>query len=71
MSNKRVRQLVRILHIVEAIVLGAFVYGPWGDGSALEVAIQFGFFPALGVSGLILWQQPRIMKLVRRRKGRG
>lgn len=68
MSNKRIRQLVRWLHIVEAGVLGAFIYGPWGDGSLLEAAIQFGFFPALGVSGLIMWQQPRIMKWLRHRQ---
>ena len=65
MSNKRLRQIVRWLHIVEAAVLGAFIYGPWGDGSLLEAWIQYFFFPALGISGVILWQQPRIMKLLK------
>ena len=66
MSNRRLRQPVRALHIIEAIVLGAFIYGPWGDGSLLEAAIQFFFFPALGVSGVMLWQQPRLVKLFRK-----
>ncbi len=66
MSNKRLRQVTRILHILEAIVLGAFIYGPWGDGSLLEASIQYFFFPALAISGIVLWQQPRIMKWFKR-----
>lgn len=67
MSNKTIRQVVRWLHIVEAAVLGALIYGPWGDGSILELSIQYFFFPALGISGLVLWQQPRIMKWIKQR----
>ncbi|MEM9774048.1 MAG: hypothetical protein AAF902_05675 [Chloroflexota bacterium] len=66
MSNKTFRQSVRILHILEAFVLGAFIYGPWGDGSILEATIQYFFFPALGISGIMLWQQHRLMKIFRR-----
>ena len=68
MSNKTFRQSIRILHILEAVVLGAFIYGPWGDGSILEATIQYFFFPALGISGIMLWQQPRIMKMLKRLK---
>lgn len=65
MGNKRFRQSIRWLHIIEAGVLGAFIYGPWGDGSILELSIQYFFFPALGISGILLWQQPRILKWFR------
>lgn len=68
MSNKQVRQFMRALHIVEAFVLGALIYGPWGDGSLLEAAVQFVFFPALGISGLLMWQQARLNKLLNRRR---
>ena len=67
MSNKRLRQTVRMFHLLEAGVLGALIYGPWGDGSLLEASIQYGFFPALVISGLMLWQQPRLLKRLRRR----
>ena len=67
MNNKTLRQTVRILHIIEAIVLGAFIYGPWQDGSLLEASIQYFFFPTLAISGLVLWQQPRIMKMLRKK----
>ena len=66
MSNKQLRQVVRVLHILEAFVLGALIYGPWGDGSLLELSIQYFFFPALAISGIVLWQQPRLTKVLRR-----
>ncbi|MEQ8675498.1 MAG: hypothetical protein RLP44_32715 [Aggregatilineales bacterium] len=67
MNNRQLRNTMRVLHLVEAIVLGVFIYGPWGDGSVLEVLIQLVLFPALGISGLIMWQQPRISKFLRSR----
>lgn len=68
MTNKRLRQSVRALHLIEAVVLGALIYGPWGPGSWLEVSIQYFFFPMLILSGLILWKQPEFVKFLR---GRG
>ncbi len=67
MSNKQLRQTVRLLHLVASFILGAFIYGPWGAGSILEGLIQFLIFPGLAVSGLILWQQPRLARLRRDR----
>jgi hypothetical protein len=67
MSNKQLRQFLRLFHSVVAIVLGLFIYGPWGDGSLLEASIQYVIFPALALSGLLMWQQPRLNKLMRRR----
>ncbi|MEM8859025.1 MAG: hypothetical protein AAGD96_11935 [Chloroflexota bacterium] len=66
MSNKTLRQTTRILHFMGAAFIGAFVYGPWGDGSTLEAINQFVIIPALTISGILLWQQPRVMKLFRR-----
>jgi len=65
MSNKKLRQTARIFHIIEAFVLAVLVYGPWGDGSLLELSIQYLFFPALVISGILMWQQPRITKFFR------
>lgn len=70
MSNKQLRQAVRIFHSIIAVILGTLVYGPWGDGSLLELSVQVVFFPALGLSGLILWQQARITQFFRRRTQR-
>lgn len=70
MSNKQLRQLMRALHLIGAVMLGALIYGPWGDGSTLELIIQLVIFPALTVSGLIMWQQPRLAKLRRRSEAR-
>lgn len=68
MSNKRVRQIVRALHIAYGILLGLIVYGLLEDGSVLDLAIKYFFYPALIGSGLVMWQQPRVMKFFRRNK---
>jgi hypothetical protein len=65
MSNKQLRQTVRLLHVISSFILGTFIYGPWGAGSVLEGLVQFLAFPALAVTGLILWQQPRLARLRR------
>lgn len=69
MSNKLFRQVVRWLHLIEGAVLGLYFYSPWGgEGTLLEASIVYFFFPALVISGILLWQQPRVMKLFRGQK---
>lgn len=65
MSNKQIRQLVRILHLLGGLAIGLYIYSPWGPGTWLEPVVKFGVLPALVISGIILWQQPRFLKLVR------
>lgn len=65
MSNKQIRQLVRVLHILGGIAIGVYIYSPWGPGTWLEPVVKFGILPALVISGIVLWQQPRLLKAVR------
>lgn len=64
-SNKQMRTWQRAFHLLAAVILGVYIYSPWGDLPAFTAFVRFGLFPALGLTGLILWQQPRIMKWLR------
>lgn len=65
MSNKQIRQMTRVLHILGGLAIGVYIYSPWGPGTWLEPVIRFGVLPGLIVSGIVLWQQPRLLKIVR------
>jgi len=60
------RNALRWLHIlIGAVILGTYVYSPWGDAAAFRALVLWVAFPALGLSGLMLWQGGRIARSVR------
>jgi high-affinity Fe2+/Pb2+ permease len=69
MSNKQLRQVLRIGHIIEGVLIIAFIYS-----SSLRAndfysgLIQFVVVPAIVISGIMLWQQARINKWRRQLK---
>ncbi|MEL6403016.1 MAG: hypothetical protein AAFN11_13565 [Chloroflexota bacterium] len=66
MSNKTFRQVIRIGHIIEGILIALFIYSPTLAANSTYIALmQFVVFPAIAISGLLLWQQPRVLKFVR------
>lgn len=69
-SNKRARDVQRVAHLIGAVLLGAYFYSPLGDEAAYTAAIQWGVFPGLTVSGTLLWQWPRLRRVLRRDGGR-
>ncbi|MFN2323274.1 MAG: hypothetical protein ABR510_10000 [Trueperaceae bacterium] len=66
MNPATTRRALRWLHIVGSVVLGVYLYSPWGTEPVFEAVVLFGVFPALGASGVAMWQWPR---LVRARRG--
>jgi hypothetical protein len=60
------RSRQRLAHFVLATALGVYLYSPLGSVAAVELAVQVLVFPALALSGLLMWKGPRI----RRRLGR-
>lgn len=63
------RKTLRYAHLGVALLIGAYVYSPTLSGnSAFQALIQIGVFPIIAVSGIAMWQQPRLMKLIRRTK---
>lgn len=67
MNPATTRRALRSLHIVGSVVLGVYLYAPWGAEPAFRAGVLFGVFPALGASGLAMWLWPRLM---RARRGR-
>lgn len=63
MSNKQLRQAIRVAHIVEGSLIVAYIYSTSLQESTLYSGlIQFVVVPAIIISGLLLWQQARVNK---------
>jgi archaellum biogenesis protein FlaJ (TadC family) len=65
-SNKQIRDLQRITHLVAALVLVLYVYLPLGSMPLLTTTVvQFGVLPLLAATGLLMWQWTRLRKRLR------
>lgn len=71
-SNKRGRDRQRAAHIVGGLMLGAYVYVPLVGGPVPQfaaAAMQFVIFPAVVATGLLMWQLPRLRRLLKKGLG--
>jgi len=63
MSSKQIRTIVRIAHLIEGAMIAAFIYGaPLRTNDFYSALIQFVVLPLAIISGLVMWQLPRINK---------
>ncbi|MEM7737316.1 MAG: hypothetical protein AAF267_16160 [Deinococcota bacterium] len=62
MSNKTVRHITRVIHLVWGFAMGALIYSPLYDAHWYLMLIRVAAVPIVVISGLVLWQQPRISK---------
>lgn len=67
MSNKQLRDLLRILHLITGIIIGVYIYSPWGTDPTFRMAVQFVVVPLVGLTGIAMWQQARLNKLLKGR----
>lgn len=68
MSSASMRRAVRLLHVAAAFALGTFLYSPLIDATWAARVLQVGVFPAMALSGVVMWQQARLRRLL---AGRG
>ncbi len=61
LSNKRQRQLIRVIHLFVGSMLGFLVYGPPELMEGLRLAMQVVGFPVLALTGMWLWWGPRLV----------
>jgi hypothetical protein len=67
MSNKQLRIVSRLIHLVGSGFIGTYVYSSaLSSDPTFAFIVQFVVFPSLAITGLVMWQQPRISKLLRR-----
>lgn len=63
MANRRLeRGQLRVLHLIVAVPILAYFYGPLAGAAWVENLIRFGLLPALTVSGIFMWQLPRFRR---------
>ncbi len=61
------RRIIRWLHIIEASCIGAYCYSPLIREADWSLPLlQYILFPLLGLSGLAMWQQGRVLRLLNR-----
>jgi len=66
MSNKNLRNAIRIIHLIAAATLGVYFYSPLAGDETLRLIIQFVTLPGIVLTGLALWQQAYLNKLLHR-----
>lgn len=66
MSNKNLRTLIRIVHLIAAATFGMYFYSPIAGNETLKLVIQLITLPSLALTGLALWQQAYLNKLLNR-----
>lgn len=63
MSSKQLRTFLRYAHIIEGVLIAIFIYSAAARDSQLYTSlIQFVILPLITLSGLMMWQMPRINK---------
>jgi hypothetical protein len=67
MSNKNLRNGIRIIHLIAAATLGIYFNSPIAGNETLRVVIQFVTLPSIVLTGIALWQQAYLNKLLNRR----
>ncbi|MEM6280715.1 MAG: hypothetical protein AAF787_00865 [Chloroflexota bacterium] len=66
MSNRRFRIIIRWLHIAGSGFFGAYLYSPTlATHSVFYAIVAYVIFPLMALSGIALWQQPKLMKLIK------
>ncbi len=66
MSNKNLRNGIRIIHLIAAATLGMYFYSPIAGDVTLRLIIQFVTLPSIVLTGTALWQQAYLNKLLNR-----
>jgi len=66
MSNKNLRTGIRIFHLIAAATLGMYFYSPIAGNETLRMIIQFVTLPGILLTGIALWQQASLNKLLNR-----
>lgn len=63
-SPAKLRKAQRLAHLLAAAGLLGYVYAPLE--TELRDVVRFAVFPALALTGIAMWQAPRIRRISRR-----
>jgi hypothetical protein len=65
-SARQTRAALRAVHLALGTIMGFVIYSPTVSDELLRAVFAFGVFPALTVTGMLLWQQAKVRRLLRR-----
>ena len=63
-TPKQTRRLMRLLHLAVAVVAGLVIYLPLIPAETARLVLAVGVIPLLALSGVGLWQQARLRRLI-------
>ena len=69
MTVKTLKTIERVIHLVAAAVLGTYLYSPLIDDDTWTLIVRAVVIPVLGVSGVVIWQAPRVVRAIRSVQG--
>ncbi len=64
---KRLRTILRICHLTFGMLLMPYIYSPLGDIAAFEWVVRTALFPLSVVTGIAMWQQAKLRRVLARR----
>lgn len=70
MSAAATRVLVRAIHVLLGALVAMIVYLPTAWSDPIRLAVGLVVVPAVVLTGIVLWQQGRIRRLLGRRRAR-
>ncbi|HLF17646.1 MAG TPA: hypothetical protein VI749_01985 [Candidatus Omnitrophota bacterium] len=56
LTEKKIRLMLRWLHIVLGLVIMCYIYSPLHQYPAFQVAMKFFIIPTITASGLWIWK---------------
>lgn len=65
MTAANLRKALRWFHILGGLVLGTYLYSPWGTDPIFTTITLFVVTPAMVISGVWMWKQGAISRLFR------
>jgi hypothetical protein len=66
LSNAKLRIWLRAFHLAGMIPMGLVIYTAFEQPSTLLNVVRFAVFPSFVLTGLIMWQMPRLSKWLKR-----
>jgi hypothetical protein len=66
LSNAKLRIWLRAFHLAGMIPMGLVIYTVFDQPSTLLNIVRFAVFPSFMLTGLIMWQMPRLSKWFKR-----
>ncbi|MEJ3750459.1 hypothetical protein WEI85_45280 [Actinomycetes bacterium KLBMP 9797] len=66
-GGKKTRDRQRLAHMAAGALLVLYVYLPGSPGTALQAATRWVILPLLVITGVSMWQWPKIRRWIRTR----